>query len=116
MKVRNLSKKCADEIIEKMDELGFEISHDDDDIFTDDVTSVNETKDKTNPMEMTLEELDLSNRTFDYLKNRGINTVEDLVNYDDREYYVMGSPVILPDLNEVKEKLAELGLTMKNDE
>ena len=28
----------------------------------------------------------------------------------------MGSPVILPDLNEVKEKLAELGLTMKNDE
>ena len=33
MKVRNLGRKSFDEIIEKMDELGFELSHDDDEYY-----------------------------------------------------------------------------------
>lgn len=114
MRVRNLGKRSFDEVISKLAELGYELSHDDD--YEGDESFENETNNNIDPSEMTLEDLDLSVRTFNYLKRRGINTVKDLVNYDESEHFVMGSISPRPDMNEVKEKLAELGLSMKNDE
>ncbi|MGN1137503.1 MAG: DNA-directed RNA polymerase subunit alpha C-terminal domain-containing protein [Oscillospiraceae bacterium] len=116
MKVCNLGKKIVDEIIEKIDELGFELSHDDDEDFFDDETSEKDTEEDTDPKSMSIEELDLSTRTVVYLRKRGIYTVEDLVSYDSNEHFVVGSASPRPDMNEVREKLAELGLSLKNDE
>ena len=102
-----------DEIIEKLAELGFRLRHH---YSNDEDSSENETKNNTDPISMSLEELDFSVSTFVSLKKRRINTVGDLVKYYEGEYSIVGSPSPRPNMNEVREKLAELGLLMKNDE
>ena len=64
---------------------------------------------------MTIEELDLSVRSFNCLKRAGINTVNDLIEKSEEEMMKVRN-LGKKSFDEVKEKLASLGLEMSYDE
>ena len=64
---------------------------------------------------MTIEELDLSVRSFNCLKRAGINTVEDLVNKT-QEDMIKVRNLGKKSLEEVIAKLKFLGLALKDEE
>ena len=66
-------------------------------------------------LEMTIEELDLSVRSFNCLKRAGIDTVEDLINRTEEDMIKVRN-LGRKSLEEVIQKLASLGLTLKKDE
>ena len=66
-------------------------------------------------LEMTIEELDLSVRSFNCLKRAGIDTVEDLINRSEEDMIKVRN-LGRKSLEEVIQKLAYLGLTLKKDE
>ena len=66
-------------------------------------------------LEMTIEELDLSVRSFNCLKRAGIDTVEDLVSRSEDEMIKVRN-LGKKSLEEVILKLESLGLTLRNDE
>ena len=63
---------------------------------------------KEKALEMTIEELELSVRSFNCLKRASINTVEELTARTEEE--------MMKSLDEVKAKLAELGLSLRPSE
>ena len=65
-------------------------------------------------LERTIEELDLSVRSYNCLKRAGINTVYDLTEKSEAEMMKVRN-LGLKSLEEVKIKLADLGLGLKND-
>ena len=72
-------------------------------------------KGKENVLEMTLEELDLSVRSFNCLKRAGINTVEDLINRSQDDMMKVRN-LGRKSLEEVIDKLESLGFSLQNDE
>ena len=66
-------------------------------------------------LEMTIEELDLSVRSFNCLKRAGIDTVEDLINRTEEDMIKVRN-LGRKSLEEVIQKLASLGLTLKKEE
>lgn len=73
-------------------------------------------KGKEKALEMTIEELDLSVRSFNCLKRAGINTVEDLINKSEDEMMKVRN-LGRKSLEEVMAKLDSLGFTLtKEDE
>ena len=71
---------------------------------------------KEKVLEMTIEELDLSVRSYNCLKRAGINTVEELSNKSEEDMMKVRN-LGMKSLVEVKNKLTELGLSLKpNDE
>ena len=70
---------------------------------------------KEKVLEMTVEELDLSVRSFNCLKRAGINSVEELTNKTESEMMKVRN-LGRKSLLEVTEKLEELGLGLKADE
>ena len=66
-------------------------------------------------LEMTIEELDLSVRSFNCLKRAGINTVEDLVNKSEDEMMKVRN-LGRKSLEEVIAKLQSLGFNLTKDE
>ena len=72
-------------------------------------------KEKEKVLEMTIEELDLSVRSFNCLKRAGIDTVEDLVSRSEDEMIKVRN-LGKKSLEEVILKLESLGLTLRNDE
>ena len=66
-------------------------------------------------LEMTIEDLDLSVRSFNCLKRAGIDTVEDLINRSEEDMIKVRN-LGRKSLEEVILKLAELGLSLKKDE
>lgn len=66
-------------------------------------------------LEMTVEELDLSVRSFNCLKRANINTVEELVDKSEAEMMKVRN-LGKKSLEEVQNKLAELGLGLKQEE
>ena len=64
---------------------------------------------------MTIEELDMSVRSFNCLKRAGIDTVEDLVNKTEDEMIKVRN-LGKKSLEEVIQKLHSLGLALKKDE
>ena len=64
---------------------------------------------------MTIEELDLSVRSFNCLKRAGINTVEDLISKSEEEMMKVRN-LGKKSLEEVIQKLEELGLGLKPSE
>ena len=64
---------------------------------------------------MTIEELDLSVRSFNCLKRAGINTVGDLINKSEEDMMKVRN-LGRKSLEEVINKLASLGFTLSNDE
>ncbi len=72
-------------------------------------------KGKEKALEMTIEELDLSVRSFNCLKRAGINTVEDLVSKTEEEMMKVRN-LGRKSLEEVIEKLHSLGFNLSNDD
>lgn len=66
-------------------------------------------------LEMTIEELDLSVRSFNCLKRAGINTVEDLINKTQEEMMKVRN-LGHKSLEEVINKLDAMGLTLANED
>ena len=66
-------------------------------------------------LEMTIEELDLSVRSFNCLKRAGINTVEELVQRNEEEMMKVRN-LGRKSLEEVQQKLATLGLSLRNSD
>ena len=77
------------------------------------VESVATVKEKV--LEMTIEELDMSVRSFNCLKRAGINTVEDLTNRTEEDMIKVRN-LGKKSLEEVIQKLHSLGLDLKKDE
>jgi len=67
---------------------------------------------KEKVLEMSIEELDLSVRSYNCLKRAGINTVEDLTNRTEEEMMKVRN-LGKKSLEEVLNKMAELGLSLK---
>jgi len=65
-------------------------------------------------LERTIEELDLSVRSYNCLKRAGINTVFDLTEKSEPEMMKVRN-LGRKSLEEVKVKLADLGLGLRND-
>lgn len=72
-----------------------------------------DTKEKV--LEMTIEELDLSVRSYNCLKRAGINTVQELANKTEEDMMKVRN-LGRKSLEEVKHKLEELGLGLRKDD
>lgn len=72
-------------------------------------------KGKEKVLEMTIEELDLSVRSFNCLKRAGINTVEDLVSKSEEDMMKVRN-LGRKSLEEVIWKLAQLGYSLRKDD
>ena len=72
-------------------------------------------KGKEKVLEMTIEELDLSVRSFNCLKRAGINTVEDLISKSEEDMMKVRN-LGKKSLEEVEQKLIALGLSLKTSE
>ncbi|MDD7429354.1 MAG: DNA-directed RNA polymerase subunit alpha [Oscillospiraceae bacterium] len=72
-------------------------------------------KGKEKILEMTIEELDLSVRSFNCLKRAGINTVDDLVNKSEEEMMKVRN-LGKKSFDEVREKMASLGLNLSSED
>jgi len=72
-------------------------------------------KGKEKILEMTIEELDLSVRSFNCLKRAGINTVDDLINKSEEEMMKVRN-LGKKSFDEVKEKLRSLGFDLSTEE
>jgi DNA-directed RNA polymerase subunit alpha len=70
---------------------------------------------KEKVLEMTIEELDLSVRSFNCLKRAGIDTVEDLIERSEEDMMKVRN-LGRKSLEEVIQKLASLDLGLKKDE
>ena len=73
-----------------------------------------ETK-KEKYLEMTVEELDLSVRSLNCLKRASIDTVEDLINRTEDDM-IKFKNLGKKSLDEIKDKLESLGLSLRKDE
>ncbi len=72
-------------------------------------------KGKEKVLEMTIEELDLSVRSFNCLKRAGINTVEDLINKSEGDMMKVRN-LGRKSLEEVIDKLETLGFSLQSDD
>lgn len=80
------------------------------------ITDERQEEDRERLLDMTIEELDLSVRSYNCLKRAGINTVGELVRKTEEEMMKVRN-LGKKSLAEIKEKLAELGLSLrKSDE
>lgn len=70
---------------------------------------------KEKVLEMTIEELDLSVRSYNCLKRAGINTVQELANKTEEDMMKVRN-LGRKSLEEVKHKLEELGLSLRKDD
>lgn len=70
---------------------------------------------KEKVMEMTIEELDLSVRSYNCLKRAGINSVQELTQKTEEDMMKVRN-LGRKSLEEVQEKLAELGLSLRKDD
>ena len=70
---------------------------------------------KEKVLEMTIEELDLSVRSYNCLKRAGINTVQELANKSEEDMMKVRN-LGKTSLEEVQEKLEELGLSLRADD
>jgi len=72
-------------------------------------------KDKEKVLEMAIDDLDLSVRSFNCLKRAGLNTVEDLVSKTEDEMIKVRN-LGRKSLDEVVNKLAEMGLSLRKED
>ena len=77
------------------------------------VVKPDDTKEKI--LEITIEELDLSVRSYNCLKRAGINTVEELIRKDEEEMMKVRN-LGRKSLEEVQQKLAAFGLSLRQDD
>ena len=70
---------------------------------------------KEKVLEITIEELDLSVRSYNCLKRANINTVQELIERDEEDMMKVRN-LGRKSLEEVQQKLAALGLSLKQDD
>ena len=75
-----------------------------------------EETEKEKMLEMTIEELDLSVRSYNCLKRAGINTVQELTDKSELEMIKGQRNLGRKSLEEVKNKLDDLGLGLRQDD
>ena len=76
---------------------------------------VKEDSGKEKVLEMTIEELDLSVRSFNCLKRAGINTVEDLISKSEEDMMKVRN-LGRKSLEEVMQKLGSLGFSLHSED
>lgn len=81
----------------------------------DDVMVEKEDNKNEKKLEMTIEELDLSVRSYNCLKRAGINTVQELTDKSEADMMRVRN-LGRKSLEEVKNKLAELGLSLRQED
>lgn len=86
-----------------------------DETSVDEILAEKDTKSKEKMLEMTIEEMDLSVRSFNCLKRAGINTVNDLIEKSEEEMMKVRN-LGKKSFDEVKEKLRSLGYEMSSSE
>ena len=86
-----------------------------DEAYTADIMVEKDDKGKEKVLEMTIEELDLSVRSFNCLKRAGIKTVEDLINKSEEEMMKVRN-LGRKSLEEVMAKLDALGFSLTPDD
>ena len=86
-----------------------------DEAYTADIMVEKDDKGKEKVLEMTIEELDLSVRSFNCLKRAGINTVEDLINRSEEDMMKVRN-LGRKSLEEVVWKMASLGFNLRKEE
>ena len=84
-----------------------------DEVSNTEIMVVKDDSSKEKVLEMTIEELDLSVRSFNCLKRAGINTVEDLINKTEDDMMKVRN-LGRKSLDEVIAKLESYGLSLKN--
>jgi len=83
---------------------------------SDEVTMVEKEEEKKDKiLEMTIEELDLSVRSYNCLKRAGINSVEDLIQRSEEDMMKVRN-LGKKSLEEVNHKLEELALSLRNED
>jgi DNA-directed RNA polymerase, alpha subunit len=70
---------------------------------------------KERQLEMTIEELDLSVRSYNCLKRAGINTLQELTDKSESDMMRVRN-LGRKSLEEVKNKLADLGLSLRHED
>ncbi|MCI8360853.1 MAG: DNA-directed RNA polymerase subunit alpha [Clostridiales bacterium] len=85
------------------------------DVYDGEIMVEKDDKGKEKVLEMTIEELDLSVRSFNCLKRAGINTVEDLINKSEEDMMKVRN-LGRKSLEEVVAKLNSLGFGLRNEE
>jgi DNA-directed RNA polymerase subunit alpha len=78
------------------------------------ITSEEDEDNKEKVLEMTVEEMDLSVRSYNCLKRAGINTVEELIRKSEEEMMKVRN-LGKKSLEEVQNKLRELGLSLRKE-
>ena len=73
---------------------------------------VKDSEKKERKLDTTIEELDLSVRSYNCLKRAGINTVEELIKRDEEEMMKVRN-LGRKSLDEVQQKLASMGLSLR---
>ena len=86
-----------------------------DEVSNTEIMVVKDDSAKEKVLEMTIEELDLSVRSFNCLKRAGINTVEDLTNKTEDDMMKVRN-LGRKSLDEVVNKLASLGFTLQDED
>lgn len=85
------------------------------DVYDGEIMVEKDDKGKEKVLEMTIEELDLSVRSFNCLKRAGINTVEDLINKSEEDMMKVRN-LGRKSLEEVVAKLNSLGFGLRSEE
>ena len=85
------------------------------DAFDGDIIVEKDDKGVSKILEMTIEELDLSVRSFNCLKRAGINTVQDLTEKTEDEMMKVRN-LGRKSLDEVINKLADLGFSLRSED
>ena len=83
--------------------------------YTADVLIEKDDNSREKVLEMTIEELELSVRSFNCLKRAGINTVEDLINKSEDDMMKVRN-LGKKSLDEVKDRLDDLGLSLRKED
>ncbi|MGB9638674.1 MAG: DNA-directed RNA polymerase subunit alpha C-terminal domain-containing protein, partial [bacterium] len=79
---------------------------------SEDFLKINSSKTNTNVNNLNLKDLNLSSRALNALKRIGINTLEELLSYSEDDLLTVRN-LGGKSLEEIKEKLKELGLSLK---
>ena len=82
---------------------------------TESIMAEKNDNEKEKVLDLTIDELDLSVRSFNCLKRAGINTVEDLINKSEEDMMKVRN-LGRKSLEEVIAKLNSFGFTLKNDD
>ena len=116
MKVRNLGRKYLEEVEHKLAMMGlsFQESPEDDTPIMGEVIEGGLGVMETDYSDMTIEELDLSVRSYNCLKRANINTVGELLQKTEEDLFKVRN-LGHPSIREIKAKLVSMGLSLSTD-